>query len=159
MDRLNAITVRASFIWLLAGVVLGALMLADQAIPGDWRRWVQPTHGHILFVGWFIQFALGIAYWLLPRRRTQDRPLGYDERLAFCAVAALNLGLLLRALAEPVERGGGNGDWTLPTLIASAALQVGAIAVFVLQLWPRVAPRAPKLRPSGSGQAQQEETQ
>lgn len=158
MDRLNTIMVRASFAWLMAGVVLGGLMLIDRAIPGAWRRWLQPTHGPLLVVGWFLQFALGIAYWLLPRRRTPDRPLGYDERLAFWAVAALNLGLLLRTLAEPAERAGGNGNWTMPILIASAALQVGAIAVFILQLWPRVAPRTPKFRPLGSAPARHKET-
>lgn len=130
MDRLNSIMVRASFAWLLAGVLVGSLMLADWAAPGDWRQWMQPTHGHMLFVGWLVQFALGIAYWLLPRRRTPDRPLGYDEPIAIAAVAALNLGLLLRTVAEPAERAAA-ADWTLPALIASASLQLGAITLFV----------------------------
>jgi hypothetical protein len=158
MDRLNAVMVRASFVWLVAGVIVGGLMLADQVAPGDWRRWAQPTHGHMLFVGWFIQFALGIAYWLLPRRRTPERPLGYDVRLAFVGVAALNLGLLLRTIAEPAQRSGVDGDWVLVTLIASAVLQVGAVIIFIAQLWPRLAPRAPKTRPSGSNQAPREGT-
>lgn len=146
--------VRAAFAWLLAGVLLGGLMLVDRALPGDWRQWGQPTHGHMLFVGWFAQFALGIAYWLLPRQRRPERPLGYDERLAIMAVVTLNLGLLLRTVAEPAERAGAVAAWTLATLIVSALFQLGAITVFVGQLWPRLAPRAPKTRPPGSASAE-----
>lgn len=144
--------VRASLIWLLIGVVLGGLMLVDRAVPGNWRAWAAPTHGHILFVGWFVQFVIGVAYWLFPRRRQPDRPLGYRENVAFVAVALLNTGLVLRVVAEPVERSGSASDWTLSVLIASASLQVLAIATFVGELWPRVGPRVPRVpsRPSGS---------
>jgi hypothetical protein len=147
MDRLSALMLRASFLWLLLGVVLGGLMLVDRAAPGEWRRWASPTHGHILFVGWFVQFALGVAFWLLPRRHTPERPLGYPERLAFAAVAALNLGLALRVVGEPAERAGYTAAWTLSMLTISALLQVGAVAVFVGLLWPRVGPRPARARP------------
>lgn len=62
MDRLSVIMVRSALLWLVAGIVVGGLMLVDRAIPGDWRAWLAPSHGHMLFVGWFLQFALGIAY-------------------------------------------------------------------------------------------------
>lgn len=136
--------VRLSLLWLLGGFILGGLMLVDREIPGSWRLWVQPTHGHMLFVGWFLQFALGIAYWLLPRKRSPERPVGYNLRLAQVAVAALNIGLLCRVIAEPIERSGHAGDSTLALLALSAALQVAAAVIFVTQIWPRVAPRAPR---------------
>ena len=148
MDRLSSVMLRLSLGWLLAGVVLGGIMLTDDRIPGDWRVWFAPTHGHMLFVGWFVQFAVGVAYWLLPRKRSPARPLGYSEPLAIGAVAALNLGLLLRVAAEPAQRAGWTGAWIFPALAASAILQVAAIATFVVQLWPRVGPRA--RRESGS---------
>jgi len=100
-----------------------------------------PSHAHMLFVGWFLQFAVGVAYWLLPRRRSAERPLSYRERAAYLAVAALNLGLVLRLVAEPAEQTGHQSDGTLVLLIASALLQVAAALVFVMQLWPRVAAR------------------
>src|ERR687898_1455118 len=106
MDPVSVRLVRASLLWLVAGFTLGALMLSDALVPGDWRLWFAPTHGHILFVGWFLQFAVGVAYWLLPRRRSTERPLGYGERSALLAVGALNLGLVLRIVAEPAERTG-----------------------------------------------------
>ncbi|MEZ4505146.1 MAG: hypothetical protein R2848_04575 [Thermomicrobiales bacterium] len=112
MDPLSSVMVRLSLLWLLGGFILGGLMLVDREIPGNWRLWVQPTHGHMLFVGWFLQFALGIAYWLLPRKRSPERPVGYNLRLAQVAVAALNIGLLCRVIAEPIERSGQAGDST-----------------------------------------------
>lgn len=141
MDRLSAVMARLSLIWLLLGFVIGAAMLSDEVVPGNWRAWMSPSHGHILFVGWFLQFALGIAYWLLPRRRSPERPLGYDERIAFVAVAALNLGLILRVASEPWERVNRGNDLTLWLLALSSILQVGAAALFVAQLWPRVGPK------------------
>ena len=141
MDPLSSVMLRAALTWLLAGFVIGAAMLTDRALPGQWRLWMAPTHAHILFVGWFLQFAVGVAYWLLPRRRSTERPLGYRERAAYLAFVALNLGLVLRIIAEPAERAGLANDVNLALLGASALLQVAATLVFVIQLWPRVGPR------------------
>jgi hypothetical protein len=142
MDSLSSLMLRASFTWLLAGIVAGAAMLTDRALPGQWRLWIATSHAHMLFVGWFLQFAIGVAYWLMPRRRSVERPLGYGERAAFLAVIALNLGLVLRIITEPAERAGLANDLTLALLGASAILQVAAALVFVTQLWPRVGPRS-----------------
>jgi hypothetical protein len=101
----------------------------------------------MLFVGWFLQFALGIAYWLLPRKRSDERPLGYDEQWALGAVAALNVGLALRVAAEAFERAGHASDGTFWVLAAASVLQVGAAVVFVSQLWERTGARVK--RPAG----------
>jgi hypothetical protein len=102
MGRLSSLMVRASFGGLVAGFVIGGMVPIDRTLPGEWRFWASPTQGHILFVGWLVQFALGIAFWPLPRRRTPERPLGSPEGIAYGAVAALNL----RAIGEPAERAG-----------------------------------------------------
>ncbi|HEU5434203.1 MAG TPA: hypothetical protein VFU81_21205, partial [Thermomicrobiales bacterium] len=119
----------------------GGLMLNDRIVPGDWVAWALPAHMHMLLVGWFLQFALAIAFWLLPRRRTPARPLGYDERAALAAAAALNVGLALRIVAEPLERAGRASAGTTAALAISALLQIAAVLTFVIQLWPRLAPR------------------
>lgn len=133
--------VRLSLGWLLSGFVIGGVMLVDRVAPGDWRAWLAPGHGHILFVGWFLQFVVGIAYWLLPRKRPPSRPLGYNERLSLLAVGALNTGLILRIFSEPLERIGQGNAVTLAALFTSAILQVAAVLVFILQLWPRISVR------------------
>ena len=150
MDPLSARMLRASLVWLLCGVAIGGAMLLDRALPGNWVLWLAPSHAHMLFVGWFLQFALGVAYWLLPRKRTPQRPLGYHERLAFTAVIALNLGLFLRVMAEPIERTGSGSSLTLAMLALSAILQVGAVVIVVSQIWPRVAARTGREAGGGS---------
>lgn len=138
MDPLSALMLRLSLCWLVLGVIVGGVMLNAQVLPADWRAAIAPTHGHMLFVGWLVQFALGVAYWLLPRQRTPERPRGYGERLAYAAVIALNIGLLMRVAGEPAQNMDWPGGWIAPTLTVSAILQVAAIVVFAIQLWPRV---------------------
>jgi len=141
VDRLTSIMLRLALTWLLVGFVIGAAMLVDRRLPGQWKLWLSPGHGHMLFVGWFLQFAIGIAYWLLPRKRNEQQPVGYRERPAYLAVAALNLGLVGRVSAEAVERAGNASDLTLSVLAIAGSLQVLAAAIFVVQIWPRVAAR------------------
>lgn len=120
MDRLTAVMVRLSLGWLLVGFVIGGVMLVDRAVPGAWRAWLAPSHGHMLFVGWLLQFALGIAYWLLPRKRSPDQPLGYHKPLSWLGVGTLNVGVVLRVISEPLERIGQGTAVTLTMLFVSA---------------------------------------
>lgn len=141
MDRCSALMLRASLVWLALGAILGGVMLNDRLLPGAWVAAFLPAHVHILLVGWLLQFALAVAIWLLPRRRSPGRPLGYDERPVAAAALALNLGLVLRVAAEPLQRLGHASAGTGTALALSALLQVGAILAFVAHLWPRAAPR------------------
>lgn len=135
---------RAALCWLVAGAAAGLTMMADRWVSGAWRAWFAPTHGHMLFVGWFLQFTLGVAYWLLPRTRTPVQPLGYRERWGFAAMAALNTGLALRVVTEPITRAGHDTPALDLVLVCSGALQLAAVALFASQLWPRLAPRVRK---------------
>ena len=138
MDRFSIIAVKTSLIWMLTGFVIGGLMLVDHLVPGDWRLWLMPTHGHMLFVGWFVQFVIGIAFWLLPRKRLPELPLGYGEHKAFIALALLNFGLAFRVIAEPFLRSGYDNLAVNFLLSLSSLSQVAAIAIFVTQMWPRI---------------------
>jgi len=144
VDRFSAFAIRSSLIWLLLGIAAGAAMLNDDQLPGRWRVWMSPTHAHMLFVGWFFQFTLGVAYWLLPRRRSSARPVGYHERLAIGALVLLNAGLALRVVAEPVQRSGHQGAWIQIAFAFSSISQLIAFGIAAVQIWPRVATRAPR---------------
>jgi hypothetical protein len=141
VDRLTSIMLRIALGWLVIGFVIGGAMLTDRELPGQWRLWLAPGHGHMLFVGWFLQFVIGVAYWLLPRKRSPSQPVGYVERPAYIAVAALNTGLIFRVGGEGLERAGHPSDATFTALVIAAVLQILAAAIFVVQLWPRVAAR------------------
>jgi hypothetical protein len=151
MDPISVKMVRAALIWLAVGFTVGGLMLADASVPGNWRAWYAPTHGHVLFVGWFLQFAVGVAYWLLPRKRTDESPLGYNEHAAFLSFAILNTGLLVRVVTEPAPRIGYMTGLVDELLILSALAHVAAIGIIVFQLWSRVIPR-PVRRSRGSNE-------
>lgn len=138
MDRFSIIAVKTSLLWMVVGIGMGSLMLVDHLVPGSWRAWFLPTHGHILFVGWFVQFVIGIAFWLLPRKRVPELPLGYGEHKAFIALIMLNLGLACRVIAEPAWRNRADGAWVDWLLSASSILQFLAIVIFVTQMWPRI---------------------
>lgn len=142
VDRFSVWMVRTSLVHLLAGLGLGGVLLANLGLGAPLR--LPPlgaAHAHLLFVGWLLQFALGIAYWLLPRRRSADNPLAYSESLAFLAYALLNVGLIGRVIGEPMLA---SGIETVGWLLAlSAALQTVAGAIFVAQLWRRARGRPP----------------
>jgi hypothetical protein len=158
MDPLCSRMVRAALCWLVAGALVGGLMLLDGTLPGALVAWLAPSHAHMLFVGWFLQFVIGVAYWLLPRKRTPAQPMGYDERLGMLAMLALNAGLLLRVGAEPIERMGQGSALTQIALGGVALLQVAAIVIFAAQLWPRVGPRVPRTKHEAPGEARQGDT-
>jgi hypothetical protein len=150
LDPVSVRMARAALVWLAVGFLLGALMLSDAQLPGSWRLWFAPTHGHILFVGWFLQFAVGIAYWLLPRTRTEEYPLGYNERAGMTAMLVLNASLGLRVVFEPTMRMGYQTRVSDVILLVSAIGHVLAIGIIVVQLWGRIIPRRVLRDRSGS---------
>lgn len=113
------------FVLALAAGVLQAL-----STPG-----LTPVYFHLLMVGWVTQFIMGVALWMLPKY-TQAQPRGSD-RLSWAGYGLLNLGLVLRAVAEPANAlsPGGMMGWALAL---SALLQWLAGALFVFNAWRRV---------------------
>ena len=96
-------------------------------------------------VGWAAQLIFGVASWMFPAF-TREQPHG-DERLGWLLYVSLNLGLLLRVVAEAWL--GAEGPPALGwLLVVSAVLQVVAASVFVLLIWPRVKGRAGPVRRS-----------
>src|SRR5262245_10299696 len=93
---------------------------------------IDPTALHLLVVGWLTQMVFGVAFWLFPRYRA-DRPRG-SEPLGWVVFGSLNLGLLLRVLAEPGFVTVGIGA----LLVGSGVLQLAAGLGFAINTWPRV---------------------
>lgn len=141
--------VRTALIYLVLAFVVAALVLINQSTSWDARLGaLQPVFYHLLMVGWATQLIGGIALWMLPPY-SRERPRG-DERLGWGAYAALNAGLVLRVIAEPL-----NAWQPSPALGAalalSAVLQVIAVWLLVIALWPRVRRRiTPEPQPRSS---------
>jgi hypothetical protein len=86
-------------------------------------------------VGWVTELIFGVVFWLFPRYNKEmhrGRPW-----LGWGVYVSLNLGLLLRVIAEPLNayQPGEIWGWLLPL---SALLQWLAALGFVANTWPRI---------------------
>src|SRR5215212_7609120 len=121
--------IRTALAYLLAAFVVGGLVLINQGLEIDGRiGLLLPVFYHLLMVGWATQLICGVALWMFPPF-SRERPRG-DERLGWCTYVALNSGLLLRVVAEPLNSWSPT-PWLGWALALSALLQVLAIWVFV----------------------------
>lgn len=131
MPRLSVCLVRASLIYLLVGFTLGGLMLANKGIlisPMIWS--FLPLHMEFAFVGWMIQLAMGIAFWILPRFN-KGAPRG-NERLVWLAFVLVNLGIFFVTL---------DYFFGLPWLtFAGRATEVFGLLSFIIGHWRRIKP-------------------
>lgn len=129
MPRLSRWSVRLAFLYLVLGFTLGALILTHKAVR--WPAWAWkafPSHQEVLLFGWTAQFALGIAYWILPRFRGGRRGRTW---LAAAAIGFLNLGIWLVVLRLWLGRG---------AEVFGRGLEALAVLFFLLHAWPRIKP-------------------
>ncbi len=121
---------------LVAAIVLAVLLavpsLAAHAAP--WR----PVYIHLLVLGWATQMIFGVAYWMFPR--TQPLDLSATPWVGWTCFVALNLGLAVRAAAEPALARSAS-PLAVGGALAAALLQFVAVAAFVWLAWPRVMAR------------------
>ena len=130
MPRLSAWFVRASLVYLALGFTLGALLQINSALavhPLIWK--LLPIHIEILLMGWFVQLAAGVAFWILPRFSASPAPRGNEDlvRLAFWLI---NTGIGLVILQALIPQ---------PGLALSGRLaEFAGVLVFVAASWRRV---------------------
>ena len=133
MPRLSQWYVRAAFTYLIMGFTFGALMLANKGVPLHPALWrLLPAHIEFLSAGWVLQFALGVAFWMLPRF-WHGPPRG-SEIGANLAFFSLNLGLWLVVLGTVLA---------LPAVAVTLGrlLELLAVVAFASHIWPRIVPR------------------
>ncbi len=131
MPKLTVWYLRAAFVHLTLGVTFGALMLSAKALPAWGWAWAWfPSHIELMAYGWMMQFALGIAFWALPRYLKP--PKRGDERPAWGAWALINLGVVLLAYGPVLGL-----DWARS---AGGAAEALAVILFALYVWPRIKP-------------------
>ncbi len=133
MPRLSCWFVRASLIYLAIGFTFGALMLANEGLGFDpLLGLLLPAHMEMLLVGWLVQLAMGVAFWILPRF-PQGPPRG-NETLAWLAFVLLNLGIALVVIEAFLA---------VPWLVWAGRLgEMAGVAAFAASAWPRVRPFA-----------------
>jgi hypothetical protein len=130
MPALSIWSIRVALLYLIAGFSFGAVMLINKGVPISpfvWR--LLPIHMEFLLVGWLVQLAMGVAFWILPRFRQQRG----NSHVALAAFVLLNVGIWLAALGSALA---------VPSWMAVAGrlAEVGAAAAFAIHAWPRVKP-------------------
>ncbi len=139
MPVVTRVFVKTALVYFVIALLTGMLVAARPvlALP-RLVTGLTPVYFHLFMVGWVTQLIIGIAYWMFPKYR-RDLPRGYDS-LAWATYALLNLGLLLRLVAEPAQAVSPAPSWGW-LLALSALLQwLGGLA-FVANTWPRVKER------------------
>jgi len=113
------------------GLTFGGLILANKGIPfAPWTWNLLPAHMESLLLGWMVQLAMGVAFWILPRFRSGP-PRG-NVNLAWIALVLLNAGIVIVTL-QPFA----DAAWLAPT---GRILETSAILLFISVSWRRVKP-------------------
>ncbi len=99
MPRLSVWLIRTALIYLAAGFTFGALLLFHKGVPLTPSMWrLLPAHIEFVLIGWTMQLAMGVAFWILPRfARGTARG---DERWVWAAYMLLNAGVLAVGLGQ-----------------------------------------------------------
>jgi hypothetical protein len=132
MPRLTVWMVRAALLHLGTGFTFGAFMLWNKGLPFEPRlALLLSPHIELVLVGWTIQFAMGVAFWIIPRFTGPQR---YGRVwLAWGAFVLINAGVIMVVASYLL----GALDWlTLPGRI----LEMLAVVLFAVHIWPRVKP-------------------
>jgi cbb3-type cytochrome oxidase subunit 1 len=128
---------RAALIWFGIGATMGGLMLAHKGVlfaPQVWSFYA--THVHMMLVGWTAQFAMGVAFWILPRLDAGgSRGAVRMAEMSFGCINAGMLVMLVSGLAGAL--GASSTSW--PNGLAGLLYAVAALA-FAVHAWPRVRP-------------------
>lgn len=127
MPRLSVWAVRTALIYLVVGSTVGALMLGAKAgILSITLLRLIPSHQELLLLGWLLQLAFGVGYWILPRvEGTRPRPA-----LAVAGLACLNVGVLAAAIGWIVDRN--------QVVVLGRLLELTAAVTFLGHLWLRI---------------------
>ena len=133
MPQLSQWAIRTSFIYLLLGFTIGALLLTHKGVPLHPALWSWlPVHIELLFMGWIVQFTMGVGFWILPRFWVKPRrPRVILAKIAFIL---LNLGIWLVIASTAFPAGG----WLL---LAGRSIEAGAVFFFALHAWARIVSR------------------
>ena len=128
--------IKTSFVFLIAGLVLGGWIIVRQFVFGAYPpQLVITAHVHLLLVGFMLMIVMGVATWMFPRPARDDAR--YRPELAEAVYWTMTVATALRASAEIAA------SFTpapgLRLAIAAGGLgQLVGTALFVVNMWTRV---------------------
>lgn len=138
MPTLTRWFVKTSFVYLALALTSGLFLAVQSIFRLTALGSLFPIYIHLLVFGWLTQLVFGVVYWMFPKYSAES-PRG-SESLGWWTYALLNIGLILRAIAEPINsiQPDPISGWIL---VVSALIQFGAGLMFVINSWARVRER------------------
>lgn len=130
--------------FLALGLVQGLYLLVRRETGGAWpNSYLVTAHAHTILVGFVMFMILGVALWLFPRAKPEDRR--YRPARVGAAYWLLLGGTLARVLGE-WARGWLAAGWLRWPIVAGGAAQVAGLLIYFWAMWPRIRPVGSHLR-------------
>ncbi len=128
--------IKTSFVFLIAGVLLGSYATVGQLLLGRYPPpLVIAAHVHLLLVGFMLMIVMGVATWMFPRPARDDPR--YRPELAEAVYWVMTGATCVRALAEMLAAY--TDSTVLGVLVSLGGLgQAGGVLLFVVNMWTRV---------------------
>jgi hypothetical protein len=135
MPPLTRWFVKTSFIYFALALILGLLLALQPIFNLGVVSSLFPIYIHLLVFGWLSQLIFGVVFWMFPIY-SKEKPRR-SESLGWWTYILINVGLILRAIAEPINSITPNPivGWIL---VISAIIQFLAGLAFVINTWGRV---------------------
>ncbi len=131
MPRQSVWFIKASFLYLVVGFTIGGLMLANKGVLfAPLVVTLLPMHMEFLLLGWLVQLAMGVIFWISPRF-TGATPRG-NVGLISLAFWFFNTGILLVSFAPYLHPG-----WLR---LMGKSMEVTAVVGFGFGTWKRIKP-------------------
>jgi cbb3-type cytochrome oxidase subunit 1 len=130
--------------FLTVGLLLGAYMLVQREILGQWpNRYLVSAHVHAVFLGFVMFIILGVALWLFPRAEKTDTR--YKPELIEAAYWILTLATLSRFVAEMLRAWLSNPVLAIVVVIGGLG-QVCGLLLYFWTMWSRIRPLGSRAR-------------
>lgn len=142
MRKVTRWMVVSAFLHLLGAIWL-YVAVSIPSLPEQFAylRFATPALFHWLVMGWATQMIIGVAYWMFPRPPVvRNIPAHFWDVMAWSVFVLLNMGVVLRVIAEPMLGYTRAPIWQVLTVM-SAVFQALAVVLAVNLLWVRVVER------------------
>ena len=122
--------IRFSLVYLLIAVLIGGLLITHKAIDLHPMLWsLLPVHFELAIWGWLVQFVMGTAYWMFPKKLEGQRR--GPTKPAWAIVLILNTGLILLASSALISN-------SFFLSITGRLLISASILIFATLIWQRI---------------------
>ena len=143
MPPLIRLYVKTSFVFLIAGLLLGGYLVVAQFLLGIYPpRLLVTAHVHLLLVGFMLMVVMGVATWMFPRPARDDAR--YRPELAAATYWIMTVATVARAIAE-ILASYLEGSALRAAIAAGGVGQLAGALLFVVNMWWRV--RMPAVSP------------